>query len=110
MNSAATTNGTTARPTTETASSTHTGPVSSITRRPTANAVSGRSSNVRTQARIGSWKIRFRMRYTRNDRPTMRHTHGKSGTMRRPQSSPRVIHGTSASSRPPKMLAPITMC
>ena len=54
MNSAATTNGTTAIPTTETASRTHTGPVSSSTRRPTANAVSGRSSNVRTQARTGS--------------------------------------------------------
>ena len=109
MNSAAITNGTTARPTTDTASSTHTGPVSSITRRPTANAVSGRSSNVRTQARIGSGNTdsgEIHEERQTDDAPHPRQV-GNDG---RPQNSPRVIHGTSSSRRPPKMLAPITMC
>ena len=104
--SAQSTNGTTAIPMTETASRKHTGPASSRTSRPTAKAVSGFSASVSAHARTGWWKRRLRTRYTRKKMPTMPQTHGRSGTMSRPQSSPRVIHGTMASSRPPNVAGP----
>ena len=40
----------------------------------------------------------------------MPQTHGRSGTIGRPQSNPRVIHGTMPSSVPPSAPGPMTMC
>ena len=94
MSSAQITNGTTAMPITDTASSRHTGPASSITSRPVMKAENGVARSVAVAVRTGASNTVLSSRFSRKKTSATVQTHGKPGTIGRPHNSPWVSHGT----------------
>ena len=106
--SAQSTNGMTAIPTTDTASSTHTGPASNMTSRPVMNVDSGVARKVVVAARTGASNMKFRSRLMRKKTSATVQTHPSHGTIGRASSSPCVSHGTMPRSRAPRPAVPMT--
>src|SRR5678816_1468801 len=110
MRSAQNMNGSTAIPTTETASSNEAGPTRSNTRRPVRNVVNGLASIASAQARTGASNTKPSTNVMKNAAARKIQTHGRLGTTTRPNIRPLVTHGTNARRRLPIEADPITTC
>ncbi len=107
--SAQKTNGMIATPMTEMARTRQIGPANSRTSSPVMNADTGVAASVVADARTGPWNTTLTNRLIRKNTAAIVHTHARPGTIGRPRSSPRVIHGTSPRSRVPSAALPMTM-